>query len=556
MKLSPNHKLAGVLVPVFALRGTGDLGIGDTVAVKEMLDWCAQHGFRILQTLPINETGPDNSPYNAISALALDPTTIATTPQALPDLTVEDFQRIAGTVVTTGPVNYRKIKSLKRDLLWAAFQRGGQRKEVAVFAKANRWLADYTLYRALLDENGGRDNWESWPVEHQSPETARAACGDRLKERQQFYTYVQFIAYEQWRDVRRYADKLGVALMGDIPFGVSRTSADVWANRNLFDLTWSGGAPPEAAFQPDAFTAKWGQNWGIPLYRWDAHKAEKFAWWKRRIGQTSDIFHIFRIDHVLGFYRLYAFPWPPSQNGNFTALTEIEAKVKTGGLLPHFFPAPDDTPTHKKANCKQGEALLKIIQKAAGETLVVAEDLGVVPDYVRPNLLKLGIPGFKIPYWERDADYAYSDAVKYPRLSIVTPATHDHDPLVTVWKQKWQAHEDARARQDHHNAHVTWLELQRFVKWTGGDENNVPREFTPQLHEAFSRQVLASNAWLAIFMITDVFAQPLRFNVPGSFTDSNWSCRLGKTVHELEGDPGLQRQTKMFSRLISETSRC
>jgi 4-alpha-glucanotransferase len=185
----------------------------------------------------------------------------------------------------------------------------------------------------------------------------------------------------------------------------------------------------------------------------------------------------------------------------------------------------------------------------------VAEDLGVVPDYVRPNLLKLGIPGFKIPYWERNPDYTYTDGAKYPRLSIVTPATHDHDPLVTLWKQKWQAHEDARARQDHHNAYVTWLELQRFVKWAGLDENNVPREFTRELHEAFSRQVLASNAWLAIFMITDIFAQPQRFNVPGLFTDGNWSCRLDKPVREWDENPLLQNKVQMFERLFQTTAR-
>lgn len=556
MKLSPDHKLAGVLVPVFALRGTGDLGIGDTAAVKEMIDWCARHGFRVLQMLPINETGPDNSPYNAISALALDPTTIATTPQALPDLTAEDFRRIAGAVVTDGrPVNYAKVKKLKRALLEVAFQRGGKRKELAAFTKANRWLDDYTLYRALLDENGGNDNWESWPKEHQTPAEAHKKFGVRLADRCRYYAYVQFVAYEQWRDVRRYADERGVALMGDIPFGVSRTSADVWANRELFDLTWSGGAPPEAAFQPDAFTAKWGQNWGIPLYRWEAHRKEKFAWWNRRVRQTSDIFHIFRIDHVLGFYRIYAFPWPPRDNWQFTEMTEAQAKKKAGGKLPRFFPHADDTDAHKKANCKQGESLLKMIQKAAGDTIVVAEDLGLVPDYVRPNLLKLGIPGFKIPYWERNEDYTYCDGVKYPHLSIVTPATHDHDPIITRWQQMWQAHDDARAKQDHHNAYITWLELQRFVGWAGQDKENIPREFTPQLHEAFCRAALAAESWMAIFMITDIFAQPQRFNVPGSFGAGNWSARMEQTVAGLDSDKALSAKTEMFARLLAETKR-
>jgi len=556
MKLTPDQKLAGVLVPVFALRGSGDLGIGDTVAVKEMIDWCARHGFRLLQMLPINETGPDHSPYNAISALALDPTTIATTPETLSGLSEDRFRRIVGGVDTAGPVNYRKVKMLKQDLLRAAFQYGGERKEVAAFARANPWVENYTLYRALLDENNGNDNWESWPKEQQSPATVPSALLRKLEERRRFYAYVQWVAHEQWVDVRRHAEERGVALMGDIPFGVSRTSADVWANRELFDLTWSGGAPPEATFQPDAFTAQWGQNWGIPLYRWEAHRKEKFAWWKRRVQQTSAIFHLFRIDHVLGFYRIYAFPWLPRDNGQFTGLTAEEAKQKTGGKLPRFFPHPDDTPAHKQANCKQGESLLKMIQKAAGQAVVVAEDLGCVPEYVRPNLLKLGIPGFKIPYWERNPDYTYADGVTYPRLSIVTPATHDHDPLVVRWQQMWRAHDEARARQDHHNAYLTWLELQRFAGWAGHNTENIPRDFTPELHKAFCRRVLESNAWLAVFMITDIFAQPIRFNVPGSFAESNWSARLEKKVIDWDNDPALFEKTRMFERLLTETRRC
>lgn len=539
VKPTPEQKLAGVLVPVFAMRGSGDLGIGDTVAVKETIDWCAEHGFGVLQLLPINETGPDHSPYNAISALALDPTTIATTPETLPGLSAEDFRRIAGQVDTTGPVNYRRVKALKQQLLRAAFP------NVAVpqgFLDANPWLDDYTLYRSLLDLNGGNDNWESWPHDHQSPQRARKKLGSQLDELRRFYAFVQYVAHQQWQDVRRHAERRGVALMGDIPFGVSRTSADVWANRDLFDLRWSGGAPPEPHFQPDPFTAKWGQNWGIPLYRWEVHRRENFAWWKRRVGKIAEIFHLFRIDHVLGFYRLYAFPWLPRDNAAHLNQTE--------GPLPRFFPHADDTPAHKKANCRHGEALLKMIKEAAADTVVVAEDLGVVPDYVRPNLLKLGIPGFKVPYWERNPDYTYVDGANYPRLSVVTPATHDHEPLVSRWRQMWQAHDEARARQDHHNAYVTWLELQRFVAWAGLDTENIPREFTPQLHEAFCRRVLESNSWLAIFMISDIFALPLRFNVPGSFGESNWSARLDRPLCELDPE-----KAKRFAALIRASGR-
>jgi 4-alpha-glucanotransferase len=170
-------------------------------------------------------------------------------------------------------------------------------------------------------------------------------------------------------------------------------------------------------------------------------------------------------------------------------------------------------------------------------------------------LLKLGIPGFKIPHWERNPDYTYVDGATYPRLSICTPATHDHDPLAAMWRRMWRDHEEAIAKQDHQRAHVTWLELQRFCKWCGIDDQKIPREFTPQLHEAYCRRVMESNSWLAIFQITDVFAQETRFNVPGSVGESNWSARLEKTVTELDKDRQLLRKTQLFKRMVKATQR-
>jgi 4-alpha-glucanotransferase len=371
----------------------------------------------------------------------------------------------------------------------------------------------------------------------------------------QFFQYVQWIAYDQWSKLKEYASKKKVYLMGDISFGVSSSSAAVWANRELFDLDWSGGAPPEATFKPDLFTEKWGQNWGMPLYEWNEHRKTDFAWWRQRVAQIGSIFHLFRIDHVLGFYRIYAFPWPPQRNGEFVNLTETEAAKKTDGLLPRFFPGPDGTEQQQKRNLRQGDELLRMVKDAAGDTTVAAEDLGQVPPYVRPHLLKLGIPGFKIPHWERNPDYTYVDGATYPRLSICTPATHDHDPLAAMWRRMWRDHEDAIAKKDHHWAHVTWLELQRFCQWCGVDEKNIPREFTPQLHEAYCRRVLESNSWLAIFQVTDVFAQEIRFNVPGSVGESNWSARLEKTVAELDKDPQLFRKTHLFERLMKVADR-
>ena len=561
---------------MFAIRTENDLGVGDTEGVQQMIDWCHAHGFGVLQILPINETSGDNSPYNAISSMALDPTTIAVSPEHIPDLSASEFNQIASASLLkelrAGAVHYPKVKELKRRLLRAAFDsfvakhwdtKTERADDFRSFLKSHgNWLADYTLFRTLMDANAGSPDWERWPAEHQTPEAARlwraalpANQRSEWEQRERFFAYVQWIAFEQWTKLKEYGSHHKVALMGDIPFGVSRCSADVWADREIFDIDWSGGAPPEATFKPDFFTEKWGQNWGVPLYRWNAHRKTGFAWWRQRLAQISGVFHLFRIDHVLGFYRIYAFPWPPQRNGEFLNLTEAEAKKKTSGLLPRFFPGPDTTESQQKRNLAQGDELLRMLKVAAGDTAIVAEDLGLVPPYVRPHLLTLGIPGFKIPHWERNADYTYVDGTNYPRLSICTPATHDHDPLAAMWRRMWGDHEEAIAKQDHHRAHVTWLELQRLCQWCGVDDQSIPHEFTPQIHEAYCRRVLESNSWLAIFQITDVFAQETRFNVPGSVGTGNWSARLEKPVAELDKDRQLLAKTQMFEKLVKDGHR-
>lgn len=570
MKLSPDKSLAGILEPVFAIRTAEDLGVGDTAGVRQMVDWCARHGLSIFQTLPINETSDDNSPYNAISSLALEPTTIAIAPRLLPDISAKEIEKLAKPALLvelrSGAVNYPKVKALKRQLLEVAFsnflgehfnresKRAGQFRG---FLMENAdWLSDYALFRVLMEVNGGLPTWDRWQPEHQGPRRARTwmlslpeARRDELNRQQLFFAYVQWIAFTQWQELKAYAESKQVYLMGDIPFGVGRYSADVWANRGIFDLDWSGGAPPEKTFKTDPFTAKWGQNWGIPNYRWDELRRHNFDWWRVRVGNIQKVFHLFRIDHVLGLFRIYSFPWTPDRNGEFLPCSETEAAVKTGGRLPGFKQFPDDTPEHKAANQAQGEELLRMIQDAAGDTTVIAEDLGLVPDYVPPTLERLGIPGFRIPMLFRESDWSYSDPKKYPRLSLAQPATHDHTPLALMWAECW-----SNIDAGHEVEHNRW-ELRRIMDFSGLRGEEPPRDFTDRLHEGFTRAIVESHSWLAVLQITDVFAQRERFNTPGSTSNLNWSHRLSATVEQLDQDPKLAAKAAMFSRLVRTSGR-
>ncbi len=567
MKLNPDDKLAGVLEPVFAMRTKDDLGIGDTAGVRQMMDWCHRHGLSILQVLPINETSDDNSPYNAISSMALDPTTIAISPRHIPDLPAAKFRAIAQPELLTrlraGPVQYPEVKALKRALLWEAFQsflRRQWRKDTERAGLFRRfvqdngdWISDYAMFRVLMEDYHDWPTWDQWPADRQDPQRAWSwylglpgAQREMYTERLLFRMYVQWVAFDQWTKLKKYGTAKRVYLMGDIPFGVCRYSADVWANRGIFDLDWNGGAPPEKVFKTDPFTEKWGQNWGIPLYRWDVLAERNYDWWRTRVGNVHKAFHIFRIDHVLGFFRIYSFPWKPEQNAKFLPMTEEEATRHTGGRLPGFKPYPDDTPEHKDHNCRQGETLLHMVLDAAGDTTVVAEDLGMVPEYVLPALEQLGIPGFKIPNFLRRPDHAFVPGNTYPRISLATIATHDHPPLAAAWRELWQ-------RVDHGDTRA-FDELRRWMKFCGHEHRSPPRDFE-EAQPVILCAVLESNSWMAIFMITDVFGQDAQFNRPGGVAESNWSHRLPQTVSELDQDPALGNKVRMLERLLKETGR-
>src|SRR3954471_16231060 len=246
MHLSPEKKIAGILVPLFGLRGDNDLGIGDVAVLREFVDWAVEMGFKVVQLLPINETGNDNSPYNAISAIAIEPTTMHLAPGSPEDLTREDFDAALADVdlakLRHGPVRYGAVKKLKRRLLEKAFanfsartSRDRQPGFDRFCEQESAWLTGYSFFRALMEENGNSEAWDKWPREQQSVDSARAWLDrqspekkDEFERRERFFRYVQWIAREQWSQMKHYAESRGVALMGDIPFGVSYYSADVF----------------------------------------------------------------------------------------------------------------------------------------------------------------------------------------------------------------------------------------------------------------------------------------------------------------------------------------
>lgn len=583
VKLDSNKRRAGIFVPLFALRTENDLGVGDTGALREMVDRCKEWGISVLQILPINETSADNSPYMAISAMAVEPSTIEIKPNVIPGLTLEDYDAIATPEILKeirqGPVNYRIVKRLKLQLLELSFNRFLKSRAKATITLRQRfegfchreaaWLGSYTLFR-LIGEQHGHFCWEMWPEEHRTIQNAEQFVKNlppteskTFIQQQKFYAYVQWVAFEQWIALKNYAHSEGVHIMGDIPFGINRQSVDVWAQPQMFDLHWSGGAPPEPFFKPDKFTAVWGQNWGIPIYNWSEMGKNRFDWWRRRVDCVSRLFHLFRIDHVLGFYRIYSFPWQPNQNAAFAEKTKEQVLAEHGDL-PRFIPGDDNKPEEAKINQTQGEKLLKMVIESAGDSSIIAEDLGVVPNYMRPSLTTLGIPGFKIPMFERDEQtHEFRSPEKYPALSVTTLGTHDHDTAVARWHKRWDVWKDREKRlQDgtltpefDKEAHEALWDLYRAQRFCKLDDKEPIAEYEPVVREAILQRLLEANSFLSIIMITDLLGIDLRFNVPGPVAETNWSERLPYTVDQLHNEPSLEHIRAFLKRTIIATKR-
>ena len=563
MNLSPENKIAGILTPLFALRSEKGLGIGDVATLREFIVWAREIGFGVVQLLPINEVGRDNSPYNAISAMAIEPMTLHLAPGSPEELSREAFESAMANenlvALRRGPVKYEGVRKLKGELLERAFknfQLNATADRQSVFEqfceRESNWLKQYSFFRVLMELNRESETWDEWKREHRDPQTARSWLAEQSTEmrtqfsgREKFFSYVQWIANEQWREVRKFAEKRQVALMGDIPFGISYYSADVFTERNIFHLDWSGGAPPESYFKDDKFTIKWGQNWGIPVYNWPAMRAQDFAWWRQRVRGVSRIFHIFRIDHVLGFYRIYAFPWRPKRNAEFLPLTHAQMLEKTGGRSPHFAPRDDETAENCEANKREGEEYLRMVLAESGATRVVGEDLGTVPRYVRPSLQSLGIAGFKIPQWEF-LDGRMMPGKEFERLSVATYATHDHKPIRELWREMFDEKSPTReqARED-------LLKIAQFA----GIAPQEDLEYERAVYPAIMSALFNSNSWIAIVMITDLLARKDRFNVPGTAATTNWTRRLPKTISQMRESHSVRRKMRLITELLEKSGR-
>jgi len=308
-------RLAGMLVPVFSLRSEGSFGVGDFGDLKKMVDLVCETGQRMLQILPVNDTTTtyswtDSYPYSCISIFAIHPQYADL--RQLPALTNakqrNDFEALRQQLNALPQIDYEQVNNAKITYLRLLFAQEGSKvlssKDFKEFLEeAGQWLVPYAQYCVLRDKYGTAC-FEQWPDHNTWNEADRAALLNARSSQYReasFWYYVQFVLHTQLLDAHQYARKSHVVLKGDIPIGVSRYGCDVWTEPRYFNLNGQAGAPP------DDFSVN-GQNWGFPTYNWDEMLKDGCQWWIRRFQNMAQYFDAYRIDHVLGFFRIWEIP--------------------------------------------------------------------------------------------------------------------------------------------------------------------------------------------------------------------------------------------------------
>ncbi len=559
-------KLAGLLAPVFAMRRANDCGIGDTLAVMEAIDFCAAQQFAVLQLLPVHETVGDHSPYNPISSRALSPSYITLEEDWTPGLKKEMIERLAPEdwlqQLRDGGVKHRSVHTLKAQILkeaYSAFDREAEGRE-ALVAEFNEfikdeadWLPAYSLFRLLVEEYNGNVQWEEWRPEHHRLDKAEAWLlahpeMDRLASTRESFEYMQWVAHRQWLEVRRYADTKGVLLMGEMSFGVSKSSADVWAHPELFDIEWSMGTRPVSYFDTNKDSERWGQNWGLPPYRWENHRSEGFKWLRSRLASEARFFHLCRLDHLRGYFRGYMFPWQGgAQHAEFVTLTEEEVLVRTQGRTPRFVPGPDEEETSAKMNELQGRELITVMQEAAGAMGLFAELMGLMPDYMRKALEELQMPNLTFPLLEKDENGRLLHRDSFRILSLVAYGNHDHAAIATVYSQLLD-----KAKADPAGAGGDGLRnLLEFAQWTEAP----PEVMTSELLSALQKALFETPCCLATLMCTDLLGSTQRFNLPGSYGHDTWCDRIDLPWGDLLQHPVFGERVRTATQWVIDSGR-
>ena len=475
-------KGAGTVIPIFSLRSEGSFGVGDFGDLQKMIDWCAKTRQRVLQVLPINDTNmtytwQDSYPYNSISIYALHPqyTDFRQLPALKDEALKAKFEALRQELNALPQIDYERMNNAKLEYLRALFAQEGKNimKSEAFkkfFEQNEAWLVPYAAFCHYRDLYGTA-TFSEWPDHHELPEKEREAMTKpttKLYKEVAFWYFVQFNLDQQMRAAHAYARKNRVILKGDIPIGISRDGVEAWVEPKYFNLNGQAGAPP------DDFSAD-GQNWGFPTYNWDEMLADGCSWWVRRFRKMAEYFDAYRIDHVLGFFRIWEIPVPEKSGlmGQFSpALGMSKEEIESYGcpfneglfLVDHkrndrWHPRIAVQYQEAYAQLNDGEKYcfnrlyndyfyrrnnqfwyqeaMKKLPKLTQATrmLVCAEDLGMVPECVPWVMNELKILSLEIQSMPKDPTTRFGHLSRNPYRSVDTISTHDMATLRQWWDE-------------------------------------------------------------------------------------------------------------------------
>jgi 4-alpha-glucanotransferase len=381
--------------------------------LKLLIDWAKLTGISIIQLLPLNELGPLCCPYDSFSSFALEPAYISLEdiPGANKNSIQAKINQLKKEFPTGKPYLDYGIKKRKLEVLWEIFLGEGRSRheELKKFIADNSyWINDFAFYKALKDYHQGKP-WYEWEDRYKNRDTTQLEIFRKEHEREViFQIWVQWQLYEQFKEVKDYAQTKKVFLKGDLPFLVSRDSADVWQHPEYFKLEFASGAPP------DMYCAK-GQRWGMPTYNWERVASDDYRYFKEKLKYAQEFYDILRIDHVVGLFRIWSIPY--------------NDPLENQGLNGSF------DPLDKSNWGKQGKEILSMMLNNT-KMLLCAEDLGTIPEVCTKTLKELGIPGNDVQRWIKDwkIKHDFLKAQDYRSLSVAMLSTHD----TTNWAAWWE----------------------------------------------------------------------------------------------------------------------
>ena len=554
-------KGAGTVIPIFSLRSEGSFGVGDFGDLKKMIDWADKTQQRIIQVLPINDTNmthtwQDSYPYNSISIYALHPqyTDLRQLPEIKDEKRKVYFEQLRQELNALPQIDYERVNKAKMEYLrelfaqeWSTVSRRASYKEF--FEQNKEWLVPYAAFCYYRDKYGTAV-FSEWPKEA----TVKAIKSTNTDVR--FWYFVQYNLDQQMRAAHDYARKHCIILKGDIPIGISRDGVEAWVEPKYFNLNGQAGAPP------DPFSAE-GQNWGFPTYNWDEMLKDGCKWWVRRFRKMAQYFDAYRIDHVLGFFRIWEIPVPEKSGlmGQFSpALGFSREEIEAYGIHGHmelflvdhkrkdrwhpriavqynedyeklsegekynFNRLYNDYFYRRNNQFWYNEAMKKLPRLTqATRMLCCAEDLGMVPDCVPWVMNELRILSLEIQSMPKDDKVRFGHLSRNPYRSVCTISTHDMPTL----RQWWD--EDEERTQDYYNS----------MLYRGGA---APHPLPGWLAKDIVSRHLTSPSMLCLLSLQDWLsideqlrlpdANAERINIPAN-PRHYWRYRMHMTIEQL-----------------------